>query len=427
MAMNLLARLSADQVAIWIQQHALQVGLIVVLTLVAWIGVGWFTAWLQRRFLPEDTDESGHKLARSLAKVTCWVINVAIVLVAAAFLLRVLGVRTDPILARVRDWTMTNGLQLVLTLFVAYVALRFSGFVSTRLLSLLQRDKTDLEAAKRAGTLSAVVNWAMRTGILIVAIMMSLSALGLDVAPMIAAAGIVGLAIGFGAQNLVQDVISGFFILLEDQVRVGDVVQLNDKGGLVERITLRTIILRDLAGSVHYVRNGKIDIVTNMTKDYSRYVFDVGVAYRENVDEVIEVLKQIDAGLREDPEFKDDILQPIEILGLDKFADSALIIKARTTTKPIKQWRVGREFNRRLKMKFDELGIEIPFPHLTLYPGQDKKGDSPPLCLKVDAATTRLLTNQPDPAGREDPHSKPTSPGTDPLESRPEKNSAGKA
>jgi small conductance mechanosensitive channel len=249
--------------------------------------------------------------------------------------------------------------------------------------SLLKRGKADLESQKRAETLSSVVRWILQTGILIVATMMVLGAIGVEIGPIIAAAGIVGLAIGFGAQNLVQDVISGFFILLEDQVRVGDVVQLNDKGGLVERITLRTTILRDLAGNVHYVRNGKIDIVTNMTKDYSRYVFDVGVSYRENVDEVIGVLKEVDAGLRADPAFKDDILQPIEVMGLDKFGDSALIIKARTTTKPIQQWRVGREFNRRLKMKFDELGIEIPFPHLTLYPGQDKKGGAPALRLDV--------------------------------------------
>ena len=125
--------------------------------------------------------------------------------------------------------------------------------------------------------------------------------------------------------------------------------------------------------------NGHIDVVTNMTKDYSRYVFDIGVAYREDVDEVIEVVKGVDEELRNDPEYKDDILEPIEVLGLDQFANSSVIIRARTTTKPIKQWRVGREFNRQLKRKFDERNIEIPFPHVTLYMGQDKKGESPPL------------------------------------------------
>jgi moderate conductance mechanosensitive channel len=402
---DLLALVTGNAVMIWVQQHALQIGVVIALSVIAWFVVGWLTTWLERRFLGDKTDVSTHKLVRTLAKVTRWVINAAILLVATVLILREFGVHTDLFLLAIQSWVIHNGIRFALTVVIAYLALHFSGFLSTRLMALLQRDSSDPEIRKRADTLSAVVNWVLRTAILIVAIMMSLDAIGLQIGPMIAAAGIVGLAIGFGAQSLVQDVISGFFILLEDQVRVGDVVQLNDKGGLVERITLRTIILRDMAGSVHYVRNGKIDIVTNMTKDYSRYVFDVGVAYRENVDEVIEVLKEIDAGLRADPDFKDDILQPIEILGLDRFADSALIIKARTTTKPIKQWRVGREFNRRLKMKFDELGIEIPFPHLTVYPGQDKKGGSPALRLTMEDSPPSAET-----ADRRTPRRRPTPP-----------------
>jgi small conductance mechanosensitive channel len=209
--------------------------------------------------------------------------------------------------------------------------------------------------------------------------MIIISEFGIQIGPIIAAAGIVGLAVGFGAQSLVKDVITGFFILLEDQIRVGDVVQIAGKVGLVEKIHLKTTILRDLAGNVHYVPNGTIDSVTNMTKEYSCYVFEVGVAYRENIDEVIKVMKEVDEDLRKDPNFKDDILGPLEVFGLDKFADSAIIIKARTTTKPIKQWYVGREFNRRLKMKFNERDIEIPFPHVTLYMGQNKDGTAPPL------------------------------------------------
>jgi small conductance mechanosensitive channel len=142
-------------------------------------------------------------------------------------------------------------------------------------------------------------------------------------------------------------------------------------------------ILRDLAGNVHYVRNGKIDLVTNMTKEYSRYVFKIGVAYREDVDDVIKVVKQLDEDFRSDPLYRDDILEPIEILGLDEFADSAIIIKARYKTKPIQQWRIGREFNRRMKKKFDELNIEIPFPHQTIYIGEDKQGQAPSLSVSI--------------------------------------------
>lgn len=282
----------------------------------------------------------------------------------------------------VSQWLLTSGLRILLIVILTLVALRVTRFLSSRIFPASKKEQ-DPEFKKRADTLSSVIRYLLFFAILIVAAMTAMGELGIQIGPILAAAGIVGLAVGFGAQNLVQDVISGFFILMEDQVRVGDVVQIADKGGLVERMTLRLVVLRDLNGNVHYVRNGQIQVVTNMTKDYSRYVFDIGVAYREDVDEVIEVVKQVDADLRNDPAFKDDILEPIEILGLDQFGESAVVIKARTKTKPICQWSVGREFNKRLKKAFDEKGIEIPFPHLTLYLGQDKQGQSPPLNLAV--------------------------------------------
>ena len=244
---------------------------------------------------------------------------------------------------------------------------------------IAQKKEREEEFRKRAQTLRSTVHFVLTIGIVIVAVIMALRELGVDIAPILAAAGILGLAVGFGAQSLVKDLLSGFFILMDNQIRVGDVVEINGKGGLVEDINLRITVLRDLAGNVHYVPNGTIDVVTNMTMGYSRYVFDVGVAYREDVEEVIEIMKQVDEELRADPAFAEDITEPLEVLGLDQFADSAVIIKARTTTKPIKQWRVGREFNLRLKKAFDERGIEIPFPHLTVYPGEDKQGQAPPL------------------------------------------------
>ena len=277
-------------------------------------------------------------------------------------------------------WLMTSGLRVLFIVILALVALRVARFLSSRIFSL-SRVVDDIESQKRVNTLSSVVRYVLVIGILIVASIMVMGELGVQIGPVLAAAGIVGLAVGFGAQTLVQDVITGFFFLLEDQIRVGDVVQIGDKGGLVERMTLRMVVLRDLSGNVHYLRNGTIQVVTNMTKDYSRYVFDIGVSYREDVDEVTDVIKQVDEELRNDPAFQNDILEPIEILGLNEFADSAMIIRARTKTKPIRQWAVGREFNRRLKKRFDERNIEIPFPHVTVYMGQDKKGEAPPLSV----------------------------------------------
>ena len=282
-------------------------------------------------------------------------------------------------LEKIVDWLLTSGLHIAVILILTLVGLKMIRALSKRLVDVLSRQKEEPEFQKRTMTLGSIVRYTFTIVIIIVALMTILKELGIEIGPVLAAAGIVGLAVGFGAQSLVKDVISGFFILLEDQIRVGDVVQVAGKSGLVEKVHLRTTILRDLAGNVHYVPNGQIDVVTNMTKDYSRYVFDIGVAYREDVDEVIEIIKEVDEEMRRDPEFKDDILEPIEILGLDQFADSAIIIKARTTTMPIKQWRIAREFNRRLKKAFDQSNIEIPFPHVTLYMGQDKQGQAPPL------------------------------------------------
>jgi small conductance mechanosensitive channel len=285
------------------------------------------------------------------------------------------------------EWSVSSGLHVLLVIILTWVALKVAKKLSNRLIESITGRSNDMEFQKRAQTLVGVTRYAMILVITIVAGLMVLEELGIEIGPVLAAAGIMGLAVGFGAQSLVKDVISGFFILLDDQIRVGDVVEIAGKGGLVEKVNLRVTVLRDLAGNVHYVPNGNINVVTNMTKEFSRYVFDVGVAYREDVDEIIEVLKGIDVEMRNDPEYKDDILEPLEILGLNEFANSAVVIRARTTTLPIKQWRVGREFNRRLKKKFDQLNIEIPFPHMTLYLGQDKQGHASPLRVvpaKVD-------------------------------------------
>jgi small-conductance mechanosensitive channel len=290
------------------------------------------------------------------------------------------------LIATVRVWLVEHGLRILLILILMFVLIKIARSVTGRFYKRYRKGKreADDEFKKKSDTLSSVTSSILTIIIAVIAAITILGELEIPIGPVLASAGILGVALGFGGQHLVRDIISGFFILLDDQIRVGDVVEIAGKGGLVEKINLRMTILRDLAGNVHYVRNGEISVVTNMTKEYSRYVFDVGVSYRENVDEVIEVIKQVDEDLRKDPQFKDDILEPVEILGLDQFADSAVIIKARTKTKPIKQWSVGREFNRRLKKIFDERDIEIPFPHITLYMGQDKQGQSPPLNLNLN-------------------------------------------
>jgi small conductance mechanosensitive channel len=206
---------------------------------------------------------------------------------------------------------------------------------------------------------------------------------GVNITPILAGVGILSLAVGFGAQTLVKDVINGLFILVEDSIAVGDVVTIRGTGGLVEAVNVRTIRLRDLQGSVHIIPNSQVDMITNMTMDYSYYALDVRVAYREDTDAVVAALQEIDAEMRADPTFAADMLAPIEILGVDQFTDSAVVIKARLKTKPIKQWSVGREFNRRMKKLFDARGIEIPFPQRTISWSEPKHGRPVPLPLQI--------------------------------------------
>lgn len=242
--------------------------------------------------------------------------------------------------------------------------------------------EAERDGAEQVGARARTLLPLLRTVILVVLVtlvsLFVLAELGVNIAPLLAGAGVIGLAVGFGSQALVKDVITGVFILMEDQFAVGDVVKLGGHSGVVEDISLRTVRLRDLGGNVHIIPYSEVATVENMTKEYSRYVFNVGVSYGEDTDEVVQVLTEIGAELQRDAEFGPMIIEPLEVLGLDSFDDSAVVIKARITTLPIKQWAVGREFNRRMKRRFDELGIEIPFPHRTIYFGADKTGGPTP-------------------------------------------------
>jgi small conductance mechanosensitive channel len=281
-----------------------------------------------------------------------------------------------------------SALRIVLVLLVAYLGLRILRGAIKRLQGTLVKAAQRTEtapgaAAKRVTTLTGMLTTIASVLIWSVAAVICLDQLGFDITPILAGAGILGLAVGFGAQNIVRDLISGFFMVLENQVRVGDVAIVNGTGGLVEAITFRTIVLRDLSGVVHVFPNGTISTMSNMTKGWSAYVIDVGVAYKEDTDRVIEIMKRVDEDLRSDPNFGLHILGPIEVFGVDDFKDSEVTIKARLRTHPIQQWGVGREYRRRLKKAFDAEGIEIPFPHHSFYVGEATK----PLEVLVKQAT----------------------------------------
>ena len=233
----------------------------------------------------------------------------------------------------------------------------------------------------------------LKFGVVFGAIIVVLQQLSVAIGPILTGVGIFGLAVGFASQSLIKDVINGLFILFEDSLSVGDIVTLRGISGLVEKVTLRAVTVRDLEGNVHVIPNSTLDLITNMTKEFSRHVIDVGVAYREDVDRVMEILKEVGEDLQNDPTFGWDMMRPLEIMGLHAFADSAVVIRTRLWTLPGSQFRLGREFRRRLKRVFDERGVEIPFPHRTLYWGMPKEGPQPPIHIAYDASSAQRAEN----------------------------------
>ena len=269
-------------------------------------------------------------------------------------------------------------LRIVLIVVVGYIAIRLLRVAMNRLEAVLIKAGETGEHApgatrQRVQTLMGVIGTISVVLVWFVVGLMALGQLGINIGPILAGAGVLGLAIGFGAQNLVRDLVSGFFLILENQIRVGDIAMINGTGGLVERITFRTVTLRDLSAVVHVFPNGTIQTLANRTKDWSAYVLDVGVAYKEDTDRVVEVMRSVAEEMRREPEYGSVMLEPLEVIGVDDFADSAVIIKARFKTQPLKQFFIGREYRRRLKKAFDAAGIEIPFPHRTIYAGEATK------------------------------------------------------
>ena len=275
---------------------------------------------------------------------------------------------------------------MVVILGIAWVLQGLAGRLIRIFRGYMQRRTPGADEVQRIETLARVFRNSAAIVIVIVAGTLVLGELGISVAPILATAGVAGVAIGFGAQSLIKDYFNGFFLLLDDQVREGDVVEVAGKGGLVEEVTLRYVRLRDFDGHVHFVPNGEIKIVTNRTRGFAQAVIEVGVAYREDLDEALEVMRTVGQAMREEPTWGERIADDVEIIGVERWADSAVILRCRVKVVPaIQQWNVKREFLKRLKKAYDERGIEIPFPHVTIYPGQAKDGSAPPLHLLTDA------------------------------------------
>ena len=276
----------------------------------------------------------------------------------------------DRIWGGLNDWLINNGPEVVAIVIIFFISTRLIRVVVNRfqkyLININER-KGDAESKKRIVTLSELLRTTLNVIVYVFFTLAFLDQFNVKIAPLLAGVGFAGLAVGFGAQELVRDLISGFFMILEDQIRVGDVVTINGTSGGVEEIEIRTVTLRDFTGTVHVFQNGKINSLSNMTKGWSAVAFDIGVAYKEDPDEVMAVMDAVGAQLQQDEVHGPNILGPIEISGLDRFGESEIVIKARLRTKPGTQWAIGREYRKQLKLAFDDKGIEIPYPHRTIY------------------------------------------------------------
>lgn len=266
-------------------------------------------------------------------------------------------------------------LRIATILVVAWAGLLLSRRIIPALKRQLQKRSADPEQVKRLDTLGRVMRYVFAVAIGVIAGMLVLAELGVAIAPLLASAGVLGIAVGFGAQSLIKDYFNGLFLLLEDQVRQGDVVEIAGKGGLVEEITLRYIRLRDYEGNVHFIPSGAVSTVTNRSRGFAYAVIDAGVSYREDVEEVFAVMRDVAGAMRADEALAPLILDDIEIAGVEAWADSAVIIRCRFKVQPLQQWTVKRAFLQRLKRAFDRHGIEIPFPHLTVFRGEEKGGE----------------------------------------------------
>jgi len=270
---------------------------------------------------------------------------------------------------------LEDALRIALVLIGALVIWMVIRFVLSRMERRIiklseQKGSSPDEAHKRAVTLTALLRRAAFILYWFAVVLTLLSQLGVKIGALLAGAGVAGLALSFGAQSLVRDVINGFFIVLENQIRVGDVATINGTGGVVEQINFRTTLLRDLDGALHVFRNGAINSLANLTRDWSGYTFDIGVAYKEDTDKVIDVIKRVGAEMKQDTELGPSMIEDMEIFGVNQLGDSAVVVKGRLKTKPGAQWSTGRAFLARIKKAFDAEGIEIPFPHRTFYFGE---------------------------------------------------------
>jgi small conductance mechanosensitive channel len=327
-----------------------------------------------RRIVPKNLTEGLKNTRRILTGVIAIALGVPIVFLIISFIISRFGVDVTPALKAVGNWFMEHGIIILVIIIGAFIVNKVIILLLPSIIRRLVKVRGEGRSAqeeieKRSGTLSRFLTSVSTVIIVIMSLIMVLSEIGVDIAPLLVGAGFVGIAVGFGGQKLVSDILNGLFIVTEDYYSAGDVIRVAGIAGLVEDVNIRRTILRDLDGIVHIIPNGQIETASNFTKNWSRVNLNIPVAYGEDLDKVIDILNRVGKEIAEDSYFGPLIIKAPQVLRVDNFGDSGIEIKILGETQPIKQWEVTGELRKRIKKAFDDEGIEIPWPHTKVYFG----------------------------------------------------------
>jgi small-conductance mechanosensitive channel len=351
------------------------------------VGAGLFfllwrgTPWLVGKLVPEalkDQKDQKEKLERTVKLAVAVIGGVILALGVTAFAVAFYGVDIGPTMKGVGDWFLDHGIRILIIILVGWFIYKILGiimplFVMRYVVEKGKKRRSRGYLRQRSKTLGRVVTQVIGLFIILIAFFMILSELGMDITPLLASAGVAGIVIGLAAQDAVRDFINGFTIMMEDHYNVGDVVKTKDIIGEVEEMGLRRTVLRDLKGILHVVPNGEIRVSSNYTRSISRAFFEIDVAYKEDLDRVMDIIKQTWEELAADPEWDNKIISKTPwLLRVEDFADSGITIRCVGDTRPMEQWGVMGELRRRIKRVFDEKGVEIPWPHIKLYMGEEE-------------------------------------------------------
>ncbi|MBU2137202.1 MAG: mechanosensitive ion channel [Alphaproteobacteria bacterium] len=360
---NALLRLGPAALALNVALSALVLGVA--------FGVGLVVRRLLKRgarAVPGPADAEKTIRTRRVTQVTWAVFETGLVLAAFFALAAIWGFDLlGWLTAGLGQRVVESVLRIAILAVVTFAAAELATLLVNRLLARMAHHKSGgVRREAQLNTIGPLLHGVARGVIIIIGAMMILAEIGLEIGPLLAGAGVIGLAIGFGAQTLVKDFLTGIFLISEDILAVGDVVEISGSSGVVEQMTIRTVRLRALDGTLHVLPYGEAQIIHNMTKVFSYHVVELGVSYESDIDKAFEVMIQVVEDMRADPDLGPKILEPLEVMDVSELADSGVVLRARIKTPPGAQWGVGRAFNRRIKAAWDAAGVDIPYPHMHL-------------------------------------------------------------